>query len=95
MSDIKLVEMKLGRERTFCCGGGGGHMWLEGKVGRRISELRIEQAVETGAQIVSTACPFCLQMFDDAIKAMDLGESLKAIDIAELAAESAVPCPPS
>ncbi len=88
--DITLVEAERNRERGFCCGGGGGRMWLEENIGRRISELRIEQVIETKAQIVATACPFCLQMFDDAIKAKEAEEWLKVTDIAELVAESAI-----
>ncbi|MCD6300207.1 MAG: hypothetical protein J7L78_03435, partial [Dehalococcoidales bacterium] len=57
---------------------------------KRISEMRIEQVLETRAGIVATACPFCLQMFDDAIKAKAVEESLKVIDIAELVAQSAL-----
>ena len=93
--DITLVEVERNRERGFCCGGGGGRMWLEESVGRRISELRIEQVIETKAQIVATACPFCLQMFDDAIKAKEAEEWLKVTDIAELVAESAIYHPSS
>ncbi len=84
--DARLVEMADNRKRSFCCGGGGGRMWLEENIGRRINEMRIEQVVKTKAQIVATACPFCLQMFDDAIKAKGFEESLKATDIAELVA---------
>ncbi|GAI58471.1 unnamed protein product [marine sediment metagenome] len=86
LPDVKLVEMADNRKRSFCCGGGGGHMWLEENIGKRISEMRIEQAVKTKARIVATACPFCLQMFDDAIKAKGFEDSLKAMDIAELVA---------
>ncbi|GAH62257.1 unnamed protein product [marine sediment metagenome] len=82
--------MEHNREGGFCCGGGGGHMWLEERIGRRINELRTEQAIETEAQIVVTACPFCLQMFDDGIKAKAAEERLRVMDIAELVAESAV-----
>jgi len=88
--NIKMVEMERNRERGFCCGGGGGHMWLEERIGRRINELRTEQAMETKAQTVITACPFCLQMFDDGIKAKAAEEKLKVMDIAELVAESGV-----
>jgi len=88
--DITVVEMERNKERGFCCGGGGGHMWLEERIGKRISEMRIEQALETQAEIVATACPYCLQMFDDAIKAKAVEESLKVIDIAELVAQSAL-----
>jgi Fe-S oxidoreductase len=88
--DIRMVEMKLNRERGFCCGGGGGHMWLEENLGRRIGEMRFEQAIDTGAQILATACPFCLQMFNDATKAKAVDDSPKVMDIAELIAESAI-----
>ncbi len=90
MVDVTVVEMKLNRERGFCCGGGGGHMWLEENLGRRIGEMRFEQAIDTGAQILATACPFCLQMFDDAKKAKAVDVSPKVMDIAELIAESAI-----
>jgi Fe-S oxidoreductase len=83
---INLKEMERNKRRGFCCGGGGGHMWLEEQEGRRINELRTEQAIETGAQKVVTACPFCLQMFDDGIKAKAAEENLKVMDIAELLA---------
>ncbi|GAH66539.1 unnamed protein product, partial [marine sediment metagenome] len=84
--DIKMVEMEQNRDNSFCCGGGGGHMWLEERTGRRINELRTEQAMETKAQIVVTACSFCLQMFDDGIKAKAAEEQLRVMDIAELVA---------
>jgi Fe-S oxidoreductase len=79
-----LVEMGQNQERSFCCGGGGGRMWLEESIGQRINEIRLEQAIETNAETVATACPFCLQMFEDAIKARGVEGSLKAMDIAEL-----------
>jgi len=54
---MTLVEMSRNRERNFCCGGGGGHLWLEEqKVGERINVMRVEQALDTEAQIVATAC---------------------------------------
>ena len=91
MPDISFVELPRSRERGFCCGAGGGHLWLEEqRAGRRINEMRTEQVIETKAQIVATACPYCLQMFEDGIKAKAAEESLKARDIAELVAESAI-----
>jgi len=65
-------------------------MWLENRAGRRINEVRTEQAIDTKAQVVATACPFCLQMFEDGIKTKGVEESLKVMDIAELVAESAL-----
>jgi Fe-S oxidoreductase len=79
-----VVEMGQNRERSFCCGGGGGRMWLEENIGQRISEVRLEQAVETHAETIATACPFCLQMFEDAVKARGVERALKVMDIVEL-----------
>jgi Fe-S oxidoreductase len=85
-----LVEMGQNRERSFCCGGGGGRMWLEESIGQRISEIRLEHAIETNAETVATACPFCLQMFEDAIKGKGVEESLKVMDIVELLDRSVI-----
>ncbi len=87
--DVKLVEMERNRERSFCCGAGGGHLWLEEqKAGQRINEMRTEQAMAVKAGVIATACPYCLQMFEDGIKSMEAEESLKVMDIAELLAEA-------
>ncbi len=86
---VKMVEMERNCRRSFCCGGGGGHFWMEEREGVRISEMRTEQALKTNANILATACPYCLQMFEDAIKAKEATETLKAMDIAELV-ESAI-----
>ncbi|MBA7638904.1 EtfAB:quinone oxidoreductase [subsurface metagenome] len=91
MPDVTLVEMERNRERVFCCGAGGGHLWLEEqKKGERINEMRTEQAMAVKAQLIATACPYCLQMFEDGIKSKEAEESLKVMDIAELVAESAI-----
>ena len=82
---VKLTEMARNRERSFCCGAGGGHLWLEEqKEGRRINEMRTEQALAVKAELIATACPYCLQMFGDGIKTKETEESLKVMDIAEL-----------
>jgi Fe-S oxidoreductase len=86
ISPYGLLEMKRIRQNGFCCGGGGGRYWMEERIGKRISEERIEHVIETKADIVATACPYCLQMFEDAIKAKAVEGSLKALDIAELLA---------
>jgi Fe-S oxidoreductase len=83
---VQFKEMERHRSRSFCCGAGGGHMWMEETVGTRISEMRTDHALATKASIIATACPFCLQMFEDAIKAKEASDSLKAMDIAELVA---------
>ncbi len=86
ISSAKLQEMKRIRRNGFCCGAGGGRYWMEERIGKRISEERIEEVIQAKADIVATACPYCLQMFEDAIKAKAAEESLKALDIAELLA---------
>jgi Fe-S oxidoreductase len=90
LPDTKLIEMEKNKKRAFCCGGGGGRLWLEERIGQRISENRIDQVIATKAQLVATACPYCLQMFEDAIKAKQAQETLKVKDIAELIAESVI-----
>ena len=84
---IRLVEMERRGNRSFCCGAGGGRMWLEEKIGTRINQMRTEQALQTGAAMVGTACPYCLTMINDGIKEKGLEEKLEVSDIAELVAE--------
>lgn len=86
----KPLEMERSRAQGFCCGGGGGRFWMEERVGKRISEMRVEQVMEVGADILAAACPYCLQMFEDAIKAKEAEETLKTLDIAELVAMNLV-----
>jgi len=82
---VKLVEMARNLEHGFCCGAGGGHLWLEEqKTGERINEMRTEQALTTKAGVIATACPYCLQMFEDGIQTKEAAESVRAMDIAEL-----------
>jgi len=88
LPEAQLAEMARRRSRSFCCGAGGGHMWMEETVGSRISEMRTEQALDTKSSILATACPFCLQMFEDGIKAKEASETIRALDIAELVAQA-------
>jgi Fe-S oxidoreductase/nitrate reductase gamma subunit len=81
---LEIVEMKRSKARSFCCGGGGGHAWMEEPVGRRINQMRLEEAMKTGAELIGLACPFCLQMMEDAITSLD--SSMKAMDLSELIA---------
>jgi len=77
-----LKEMKRSREKSFCCGGGGGHMWIEKQPGtQKISQKRIEEAIKTEVDTVVTSCPYCLQMFEESIENKD---SLKAKDLVEM-----------
>ena len=86
LSDTNLnwVEMDRSNENSFCCGGGGGQMWMETDANTRINHRRLSDAVDTGAQVVATACPYCLLMFDDAIRSKGMGDQIEVMDLAEL-----------
>jgi Fe-S oxidoreductase len=84
ISTITQVEMPRNRREGFCCGAGGGRMFMEEDLGTRINHNRIDEAAATGADEVCTACPFCLTMIGDAIKETDRSATLKARDIAEV-----------
>jgi hypothetical protein len=86
------------KERGFCCGAGGARMWMEERIGKRINIERIEEALGTGPDTISTACPYCLVMLGDAISAKkssgEASESLEIVDVATLLARSVAPAAP-
>ena len=90
---LELREMENRGRQTFCCGAGGGRMWMEEQRGTRINAERTRQALETGADTVATACPFCMTMLTDGLKdaANRGGGVASAQDIAEILAPRAVP----
>ena len=81
---VSPVEMGRCRERSFCCGAGGARMWLEEPLGTRINLERTDEALATGADVVSTACPYCLIMLDDAVRQRGRDEDVKVLDVAQL-----------
>ncbi len=86
---VELVEMARSRETSLCCGGGGGRMWFEGSnPDARLAHERAREAAATGAQIIATACPFCLNMLDDAVRTLKLTDQIEVKDIMELVAEA-------
>jgi Fe-S oxidoreductase len=93
---LDLIEMDKSGKNTFCCGAGGGRMWMEETRGTRINAARTDQALATGASTVATECPFCMTMMKDGLEAADgnVGGAVRAIDIAELLAESLDPIQP-
>ncbi|MDD3643812.1 MAG: (Fe-S)-binding protein, partial [Candidatus Krumholzibacteria bacterium] len=84
-----VVEMADHRARSFCCGAGGGRMWMEETLGTKINHARTRGALDSGAGTVCTACPFCYTMLSDGIKELDLGDRLRAVDVAQLVAYAA------
>ena len=78
---LRIVEMARSRSEGMCCGAGGGRMWME-EGQPRVNHRRVDQALETEASRVATACPFCLTMFDEGISARQLGERLGVDDVA-------------
>jgi len=96
IAGLELREMDNRGRNTFCCGAGGGRMWMEETRGTRINESRTAQALATGADTVATECPYCMTMLKDGLEAAQAGTggTVKAIDIAELLAESLAPTQP-
>jgi Fe-S oxidoreductase len=85
---VRQVEMKRCREKSFCCGAGGARMWLEETIGKRINMERTDEALTTGADVVSTACPYCMIMLDDAVRANNKEEEVRVLDLSQLVEES-------
>ena len=86
---LQLNEMSESRKNSFCCGGGGGRIWMETPKGQRLSDLRLEQAVSTGAQVLATACPYCTTNFEDSrLGRADGGAAIEVRDITEIIREA-------
>ena len=85
---LKLVEMKRHGNRSFCCGAGGGRMWMEENIGKRINQMRTDQAIQAKAMLIGTACPYCLTMLRDGIKEMGQEENMAVHDLCELVEHS-------
>jgi Fe-S oxidoreductase len=89
------IEMRRCREKGFCCGAGGARMWLEENIGTRINMDRTEEALGTGADVVSTACPYCMIMLDDAVRANAKEDDVRVVDVSQLLEESMGPSSPN
>ena len=83
---LRRVEMEKSRDRSFCCGGGGLMLFYEPIEDKRMGQLRVEMAREAGANVIVTACPFCMVNIEDAIKTSGLEGEMEAIDLVELVA---------
>ncbi|WP_256710530.1 (Fe-S)-binding protein [Paenibacillus sp. FSL H8-0548] len=85
---VMIEEMERSRENGMCCGAGGGMMWMEEHSGTRVNHARVAQALEVKPSVISSACPYCLTMMEDGLKALSADEKVIARDVAELLAES-------
>ncbi|MBO0775616.1 MAG: (Fe-S)-binding protein, partial [Actinobacteria bacterium] len=92
---VASQEMHRCKNRGFCCGAGGARMWMEERIGKRINEERIDEALGTAPDTISTACPYCLVMLGDAVAAKKAGgaaaDSLEVVDVAQVLARSVAP----
>ena len=84
----KLIELPYHHENSLCCGGGGGRIWMETKSGERFSDMRIEQALEVGANVLAVACPYCLLNFEDSVLTLDKSDFIEIKSLAELVQEA-------
>ena len=85
---LELIELPDNREQALCCGGGGGRIWMETKKEERFSDIRLEQALEVGADILVIACPYCMLNFDDSVLTMGKSDVIEIKDITELVQEA-------
>jgi Fe-S oxidoreductase/nitrate reductase gamma subunit len=86
LPDVEFVEMPRSQRQSFCCGAGGGHMFVDESQGKRINHARAEEAQGTGAGVVASNCPFCIQMFEDGVATVEPDETkrMRPLDLAEL-----------
>ena len=84
---LDLVEMRDNRQKSLCCGGGGGRIWMDTPKGERFSDLRLEQAKEVGAEVLVTSCPYCVTHFEESRLNLDEDDKLVVRDITEIIQE--------
>jgi Fe-S oxidoreductase len=85
---VHFTELERHGQNGFCCGGGGGRLWLAEHQGRRINQLRAEEVLRSGAEVLATACPYCLTMLEDGVQAVSAQNPPPVVDLLELAARS-------
>jgi Fe-S oxidoreductase len=85
---LELLELPESRAESLCCGGGGGRIWMETPKGQRFCDLRVDQAMETGAQVLATACPYCISNFEDSKLTLGVVDEIEVKDITEIVFEA-------
>jgi Fe-S oxidoreductase len=83
---LRIIEMPRNRENGFCCGAGGGRMWMEERLGTKVSTNRVDEAAGTGAPLVASGCPFCMTMLTDGVNETGRAESMNVQDVAQIVA---------
>jgi quinone-modifying oxidoreductase, subunit QmoC len=81
---VTLLEMQNSRERSFCCGGGGGGAWKDRVGGESLGEIRVKEAIRTGAEVIATACPYCIRTLNESVAKLGAGNKIKVQDVMEL-----------
>jgi Fe-S oxidoreductase len=84
---LAFSELAASRSNSLCCGGGGARVWMETEKGERFSDLRLEQVRAVGAEVLATACPYCITMFEDSRKVLELDDIIEIKDITEIIQE--------
>jgi len=82
------VELPRNKQHGFCCGAGGGRMWMEEKIGTRVNHNRTDEILASGAETVATACPFCTIMIRDGVQDRNAGDRVQVLNVSELVAKS-------
>ena len=84
------VEMSRNHSKGFCCGAGGGRMWMEEEIGKQVNVNRVEEALGTKADTVCVACPYCMTMFEDGLQAKEAADHVRVMDVAEIVADALI-----
>jgi Fe-S oxidoreductase len=84
----KRLELPRNKQHGFCCGAGGGRMWMEEKIGTRVNHNRTDEILASGADTVATACPFCTIMLRDGVQDRDAADKVQVLNVSELVAKS-------
>jgi Fe-S oxidoreductase len=95
VSGLELVEMADNRERSLCCGGGGGRIWMETPKEERFSDLRVAQARDAGAEVLATSCPYCISNFEESRLALEDDGALEVKDVTEVLYEALLESEPA
>ena len=91
LSHDKPLEFALAREKSMCCGAGGGRMWIDETIGRRINVVRVEQALQERPATIATACPYCAVMVGDGLATLQADGQTRSLDVAELVVQALLP----